>query len=65
MHLLLLTQKESLLAKLKKKIEEEQVDWWNEMSNEEQKEIETGLAEADKEIYKANSTVMNRFNKWH
>ena len=65
MHLLLLTQKESLLAKLKKVFEEEQVDWWNEMSNEEQQEIETGLSEADKENYQKNSTVMKRFNKWH
>jgi hypothetical protein len=65
MHLLLLTQKESLLAKLKKVFEEEQVDWWNEMSNEEQQEIETGLSEADKENYQENSTVMKRFDKWH
>ncbi|MCF6297568.1 MAG: hypothetical protein L3J08_06245 [Flavobacteriaceae bacterium] len=65
MHLLLQTQKESLLAKLKKVFEEEQVDWWNEMSKEEQQEVEIGLAQADKENYVANQTVMKRFNKWH
>lgn len=65
MHLLLQTQKESLLAKLKKVFEEEQVDWWTEMSKEEQQEVETGLAQADKENYVANQTVMKRFNKWH
>jgi len=65
MHLLLLTQKESLLAKLKKVFEEEQTDWWNEMSKEEQQEVETGLVQADKENYVANETVMKRFNKWH
>ncbi len=65
MHLLLQTQKESLLAKLKKVFEEEQVDWWNEMSREEQQEVEIGIAQADKENYIANSTVMKRFNKWH
>ncbi len=65
MQLLLQTQKESLLAKLKKVFEEEQEDWWNEMSKEEQQEVEIGLTQADKKNYIANSTVMKRFNKWH
>lgn len=64
MHLLLQTQKESLLAKLKKVFDEEQGDWWNEMSKEEQEEIHTGLDQADKGIYIANETVMKRFDKW-
>ncbi len=65
MHLLLQTQKESLLAKLKTVFEEEQVDWWSEMSKEEQEEIRTGLSQADKGDYIANESVMNRFDKWH
>ena len=65
MHLLLQTQKESILKKLKSVFEEEQVDWWSEMSKKEQKEIKTGLAQADKGEYKANETVMKRFDKWH
>lgn len=65
MHLLLQTQKESLLAKLKTVFEEEQVDWWNEMSKEEQEEIKMGLSQADKGDYTANETVMKRFEKWH
>jgi len=65
MHLLLQTQKESLLAKLKKVFDEEQVDWWSEMSKEEQEEIKTGLKQADKGEYIANETVMKRFDKWH
>ena len=65
MHLLLQTQKESILKKLKSVFEEEQVDWWSEMSKKEQEEIKTGLAQADKEKYKANETVMKRFDKWH
>ena len=65
MHLLLQTQKESLLVKIKKIFEEEQVDWWSEMSEQEQQEIKTGLAQADKGNYKANETVMKRFDKWH
>ncbi|MDZ4148743.1 MAG: hypothetical protein U1C58_10695 [Flavobacteriaceae bacterium] len=65
MHLLLLTQKESLLAKLKTVFEEEQTDWWGEISKEERQEIETGLTQADKGDYIANETVMKRFDKWH
>ncbi len=65
MHLLLQTQKESILKKLKSVFEEEQMDWWNEMSKKEQEEIETGITQADKEEYKASETVMKRFNKWH
>ncbi len=65
MHLLLQTQKESLLAKLIKVFDEEQVDLWSEMSIEEQEEIKTGLDQADKGDYIANETVMKRFDKWH
>lgn len=65
MHLLLQTQKESILKKLKSVFEEEQVDWWSEMSNEEQEEIKTGLAQADKGEYKPNDSVLKRFDKWH
>lgn len=64
MHLLLQTQKESILKKLKSVFEEEQVDWWSEMSKNEQEEIKTGLAQADKGEYKANETVMKGFDKW-
>jgi hypothetical protein len=65
MHLLLQTQKESVLKKLKSVFEEEQVDWWNEISEKEQEEIKTGLAQADRAEYKANEAVMKRFDKWH
>ena len=65
MHLLLQTQKESILKKIKTVFEEEQVDWWNDMSKKEKEEIKIGLAQADKGEYKANETVMNRFDKWH
>ncbi|XCF04836.1 hypothetical protein ABI125_08850 [Tamlana crocina] len=64
MHLLLQTQKESLLKKLKAVFEEEQVDWWNDLSEHEQKEVETGLKQAEKGNYAENETVMKRFEKW-
>ncbi|QHI36295.1 hypothetical protein IMCC3317_16550 [Kordia antarctica] len=65
MHLLLQTQKESLLKKLKSVFEEEHVDWWNEMSEKEQEEIKTGLTQADEGNYIVNETVLKRFDKWH
>ena len=64
MHLLLQTQKETLLAKIKKVFEDEQVDWWDDMDEEERKEVETGLAQADKGELKSHSKVMKRFDKW-
>lgn len=64
MHLLLQTQKETLLAKVKKVFEEEQVDWWDDMNEEEKKEVETGLAQADKGELTSHSKVMKRFDKW-
>ncbi|MFZ0489634.1 MAG: hypothetical protein WAM00_05265 [Salegentibacter sp.] len=63
--LLLQTQKESLLVRLKEVFEEEQEDWWSEMSKEEQEEIRTGLKQADKSDYIPNESVMKRFDKWH
>jgi len=64
-HLLLQTQKESLLKKIKTVFDEEQVDWWNEMSEKEQEEIKIGLNEADKDEYITNEVVLKRFEKWH
>lgn len=65
MHLLLQTQKESLLAKIKKVFEEEQVDWCDGMAEEEKREMEIGLAQADKGEFIPYEKVMKRFDKWH
>ncbi|EDP94955.1 hypothetical protein U8527_15465 [Kordia algicida OT-1] len=65
MHLLLQTEKESILKKLKSVFDEEQADWWSEMSESEQQEIKTGLAQADNNECIANDAVMKRFGKWH
>lgn len=40
-------------------------DWWDELSEEEQKEIEEGLAELDRGEYISNEEVMKYFDKWH
>jgi hypothetical protein len=63
--ILLQTQNEHVLAKLKEVFDEEQVDWRCNMSKEEQMEIKTGLNQADKDNYIANEIVMRRFDKWH
>ena len=65
MHLLLQTQKESVLLKIKKIFEKEHIDWWNEISEAEQKEIEEGLSQADNGKYVSNESVMKHFDKWH
>ena len=65
MQMLLETQKESLLLKLRKVFEEEQIDWWDEISDEEKSEIKTGLSEAENAEIVENSAVMKHFEKWH
>ena len=61
-HLLLQTQNENILKKLKSVFEEEQVDWWSEMSKAEQEEIKTGIKQADNGEFKPNKTIMKRFD---
>lgn len=64
MRLLLQTQKESLLAKVKKVLDEEQTDWWDDMDPEEKQEVETGLSEADEGMLTPHKKVMKLFDKW-
>lgn len=63
-HLLLQTQKESLLAKLKKVFEDEGIDWWDELDEGERQEIQQGLEQADKGQLIPHKKVMERFDKW-
>ena len=65
MHLLLQTQQKSLLVKLKKVFEEEQIDWFNEMSLEEQQELKKGIDQADNQEFISHEKVMKSFDKWH
>lgn len=46
---------------LKKKKE---VDWWDEISAEEQAEIEEGLAQADRGEVVPHKEVMEKYKKW-
>jgi len=65
MHLLLQTQQKSTLTKLKKVFEEEQTNWFNEMSLEEQQELRKGIIQADNQDVIPHNEVMNNFKKWH
>lgn len=64
LQLLLNTQKESILLKIKSIYEEESVDWWKELSIQEQKEIEEGLSEVENEQMVSHESVMKRFDSW-
>lgn len=61
--LLLQTRKESILKKLLAVYEEEKVDWWNDLTEDEIEEIKTGLAQADRGEYTDHEKVMKRFDK--
>ncbi len=64
MQLLLQTEKESLLAKLKKVFEEEG-DWWDELSAEEKEKINQGIKDGEEGRTTEHSEVMKSFKKWH
>lgn len=60
--LLLKTQKESLLAKIKQVFEEEsQSDWWDDLSDDEKEELKKGLQQADKKDVVSHESVMKTF----
>ncbi len=64
MQLLLNTSKESILMKIKRIYQEEEKDWWAELSSEEKEEIEEGLLQAEKGEVTTHESVMKRFNAW-
>jgi predicted transcriptional regulator len=43
---------------------EQEKDWWDELSEEEKKEIEVGIAQADRGEVISHKQVMNRYKKW-
>ena len=65
MQLILQTQEEEVLVRLRKVFQEQSSDWWLNLSPEERKEIQKGIEEADGEEYIENSEVRKRFEKWH
>lgn len=61
--LLLHTQKESILLKIKS-IYEEESDWWKDLSISEQEEIEEGLKQIENGEVVSHEEVMKRFDSW-
>ncbi len=61
----LTTIDESLLEKLELFLKANKKDWFNELSIEEQQEIEIGLKQADNKELQNHESVMNKFKKWH
>ncbi|SEA41246.1 hypothetical protein SAMN05443667_104114 [Flavobacterium gillisiae] len=63
----LLKVDESLLEKLENiiNINDENQDWFLELSTEEQSEIEIGLKEADNSEFVSHESIMGKFAKWH
>lgn len=41
-----------------------EADWWDEISEEEQKEIQVGVAQADNGEVKSHESVMEIYKKW-
>ena len=65
MNLLLHTQKESVLEKIKDIFQKESSqDWWEEMNEEEHQDIELGLKEAENDQVKSHQDVMKLFDEW-
>ena len=62
--LLLQTNSENLIKKVKALFKREQIDWWDEISEEEKKSIEKGIAQLDKGEGVPHSEVMKKYKKW-
>ena len=64
MQLLLQTQEEDVLVRLREVFQEQSSDWWFELSPEEKKEIQAGIEEADQGKFIENSEIRKRFDRW-
>ena len=56
---------ESVLEKLELVLKANQSDWYDELSESEQTEIQIGLDQAEKGEFTSHEDVMKRFSKWH
>ena len=61
----LTTIDESLLEKLEQFLKAHKKDWSDELSTEEQDEIEIGIKQAENDEFVSHETVMNTISKWH
>jgi len=56
--------KDSFIEKVKTLLLKENVDWWNELSEEEKAEIEEGLKQIENGEFVSHGSVMKQFEKW-
>ena len=61
--LLLNTKKESTLMKIEAILKEDAVDWWKELGEDEKKEIEEGLKQAELGEATDHKKVMSHFER--
>ena len=64
MNLLLKISDEQALLRIKKVLEDEYTDWWDELSKDEKSEIQLGLDQANNKEYTDLDSVMKRFDQW-
>lgn len=64
LQLILNTDKTELLMKIKALLIEDELDWWDQLSEEEKQEIEVGLQEAEFGKLIEHDKVMESFRKW-
>ena len=56
--------KDSFIEKVKTLLLKENVDWWNDLSDEEKAEIEEGLKQIENGEVVSHESVMKQFEKW-
>jgi predicted transcriptional regulator len=56
---------ENLLEKLEIVLRTSKKDWFEDLNDEEKREIEIGLKQADNNDFKSHQTVMKKFDKWY
>lgn len=65
MRLLLNTQKEQILIRIREIFEqEEDADFWDKMDEELKASIERGLSQSDQGEVKSHEAVMEKYKKW-
>ena len=62
--LLLQTNSENIIKKVKALLKSEQKDWWDEISVEEKSAIEKGAAQLDRGEGLEHAVAMKKYKKW-
>ena len=62
--MLLNTQSEAVIRKVRSILKKEDADWWNEISTEEKAAIEKGIAQLEKGQGVPHKVVMQQYGRW-